>query len=89
MSSAPRFAPSNLNWTPATPTLSEAVAFKIMVPATVWLLRGEIMETIGGVVSTPTLKLIINSFEIETADVVKVKSFEVARFPTASFDLTL
>src|SRR5207245_9838417 len=35
VSSASRLPPSSWNWTPATPTLSEAVAETVMVPVTV------------------------------------------------------
>ena len=54
VSSAPRFAPSSLNWTPATPTLSLAVAFTSIVPLTVAPLAGEEMDTVGAVVSAVT-----------------------------------
>lgn len=49
MSSDPRFTPSNLNCTPATPTLSDALAVTETVPLTVPV--GEESETNGGVVS--------------------------------------
>src|SRR5205809_7047992 len=49
--SAPRLAPSSRNCTPATPTLSEALAVTVTVPDTVWPLLGEVMLTVGGVVS--------------------------------------
>ena len=48
---APRFAPSSLNWTDATPTLSEAVAETVTEPETVALSAGAVSETVGGVVS--------------------------------------
>src|SRR5258708_4600166 len=51
VSSAPRFAPSMLNCTPATPTLSAALAVTVTVADTVWPLLGEVMLTVGGVVS--------------------------------------
>src|SRR5258708_438407 len=51
VSSAPRFAPSMLNCTPATPTLSAALAVTVTVADTVWPLLGEVMLTAGGVVS--------------------------------------
>ena len=51
MSSAPRLAPSSLNWTPATPTLSEAEAEIVIVPETVEPLAGEVMEIDGASVS--------------------------------------
>jgi len=49
VSSVPRFAPSSLNWTPETATLSEALAETVIVPATVAPEAGEEMETVGGV----------------------------------------
>ena len=47
----PRLAPSSLNWTPTTPTLSVAVAATVIGPATVAAAAGAVMETAGGVVS--------------------------------------
>src|SRR5206468_1123308 len=49
--SAPRLAPSSLNCTPATPTLSVALAETVTVPVTVAPLDGAVRETVGGVVS--------------------------------------
>jgi len=49
--SAPKFAPSNLNCTPTTPTLSEALAVTVIVPDTVAPLLGAVMDTVGAVVS--------------------------------------
>ena len=51
VSSAPKFVPSILNCTPATPTLSEALAVIVTVAGTVAPLLGEVMLTVGGVVS--------------------------------------
>src|SRR3989442_11784762 len=51
VSSAARFAPSSLNWTPATPTLSLAVALTVIVLLTVVPLDGALIVTLGGVVS--------------------------------------
>src|SRR2546428_3618930 len=67
VTSVPRLAPSSLNWTPTTPTLSVALAEAVTVPATADPEAGAVIETIGGVRSS----------------VVKVKSPEVARFPVA------
>ena len=51
-SSVPRLAPFTLNWTPATPILSEAEAVIWMLEgARVTPLIGEVMETVGAVVS--------------------------------------
>ena len=51
VSSVPRFAPSNLNCTPTTPTLSLALADTVMVPDTVAPLVGAVMETVGAMAS--------------------------------------
>src|SRR5437773_2579081 len=50
-SSTPRLAPSSRNCTPTTPTLSEALAVTLVVPPTVAPETGEVMLTVGGVVS--------------------------------------
>ena len=52
MISEPVLEPSNLNWTPATPTLSVALAETVTEdPETVAPLDGAVRETDGGVVS--------------------------------------
>src|SRR5947208_1016940 len=52
VSSAPRLAPSSLNCTPATPTLSVALAETVTdEPDTVALFAGALKETAGGVES--------------------------------------
>ena len=51
VSSAPSCEPSTKNCTRATPTLSAAVAVTIVVPETVAPLDGDVMATVGGVVS--------------------------------------
>ena len=51
VSSAPRFAPSRRNCTPATPTLSEALADTVTVPVTVAPSAGAVTPTVGAVVS--------------------------------------
>ncbi len=52
VSSAPWLPPSILNWTPATATLSEALAVRdTPLPETVAPLLGAVMLTVGGVVS--------------------------------------
>src|SRR5439155_1699744 len=43
--------PLYLNWTPATPTLSEASAVTVIVPETVAPDAGDVIRTVGGVVS--------------------------------------
>ena len=72
VSSAPRLFPSNLNCTPATPTLSEALADTVTVPETVDPLAGAVMDTVGGVVSAAVLLTVTLTGE------------EVLRFPAAS-----
>ena len=51
MSSLPRAWPSRRNCTPATPTLSEAVAETVTVLETVAPEAGAVIETVGAVVS--------------------------------------
>src|SRR5438128_134778 len=68
VSSAPILTPSTRNCTPATPTLSAAVAETVTVPDTVAPTTGAVIDTVGGVPSS----------------VVKVKSPDVARLPAAS-----
>ena len=51
VSSGPRFAPSSLNCTPDTPTLSAALADTVNEPDTVAPLAGAVRETVGAVVS--------------------------------------
>lgn len=51
VSSLPMLVPSTLNCTPATPTLSDAVAATLTVPDTVELFAGEVIETVGPEVS--------------------------------------
>ena len=52
MSSAPKLAPSNRNCTPATPTLSAAVADTVTAePDTVAPFAGAVIDTVGTVVS--------------------------------------
>src|SRR5947209_2341469 len=48
-SSAPSGDPSSVNWTPATPTSSAAVADTVVVPDTVASETGEVIATVGGV----------------------------------------
>ena len=51
VSSAPAGDPFTKNWTPATPTLSEALADSVTVPETVAPFDGAVTDTVGGVVS--------------------------------------
>src|SRR5882672_6841923 len=73
VSSAPRAVPSEKNCTPATPTLSEALADTAIVPETVAPLAGAVMLTAGGVVSGGG-----------PLDTITVTAAEVVRFPAAS-----
>src|SRR5207248_818390 len=54
VSSAPRVAPSSRNCTPATPTLSEALAETVTGPETVSPSAGAVSDTAGAVVSETT-----------------------------------
>src|SRR5438874_6587001 len=56
VSSAPRFAPSKRNWTPTTPTLSDALADTTTAgPDTVDPPAGAVIATAGAVVSLNTV----------------------------------
>ena len=55
--SGPRLEPSSRNCTPATATLSDALAVTATVPETVAPCAGVVMETVGGVVSAVPLAL--------------------------------
>src|SRR3989442_1790108 len=66
--SAPRLAPSSLNCTPTTPTLSVALAETVIVPETVAPATGAVSATVGGVVSGG-------------AAVLKAKMSEAAKTP--------
>src|SRR3989344_6962664 len=55
VSSAPTLAPSTLNCTPTTPTLSDALADRVTVPETVAPSAGAMRETVGLVVSPPVV----------------------------------
>ena len=59
VTSAPRLAPSSLNCTPTTPTLSVAVAETVTVPATVAPAAGAVIETAGGVASFTTVNTLV------------------------------
>ena len=55
VSSVPRLATPTLNWTPATPTLSEAAAVRLTVPVRVEPPEGEVIEIAGAIVSALVL----------------------------------
>src|SRR5439155_9632550 len=59
VTSAPRFAPSSLNCTPTTPTLSVALAETVTVPETEAPATGAVMETAGGVASFTTVNTLV------------------------------
>ena len=73
VNAAPSALPSTLNWTLATPTLSDALAVIEIVPVTVELLAGAVMETMGAIVS-----FVATVFETVTL------TDAVAEFPAAS-----
>src|SRR5436190_2095783 len=54
VSSFPTWVPSRRNLTPATPTLSAAVAARVIVPVTAASAAGDVTETVGAVGSPPT-----------------------------------
>ncbi|MBX4200270.1 hypothetical protein KW790_02320 [Candidatus Parcubacteria bacterium] len=56
---------STLKVTPAIPALSEAEAVKLIVPETVPPV-GEVIETVGGVVSVTTLEIVTVIDEVFT-----------------------
>ena len=68
-SSVPNCCPSSRNWTTRTPPASEALAVTVSVPETVEPEAGDVMLTVGGVVSF---------------DTVTVTPAEVVRLPAAS-----
>src|SRR5918996_428498 len=55
VSSAPRLEPSRRNWTPAMPTLSEALAVTVTVFDTVAPDEGDVIKTVGEVISLNTV----------------------------------
>ena len=57
VSGAPSAAPSRVNWTLVTPTLSEALACTLIVPETVAPPAGAVTATVGGDVSLVTVAL--------------------------------
>lgn len=71
MIATPVFAPSTLNCTLATATLSDAVAVTFTVPESVAFAAGDVTETLGATVS---------------ATVVDVMSTLVTEFPPESVD---
>ena len=73
VSSAPKLTLSILNCTPTTPTLSEALALKLVVPETLAPETGDVMLTVGGVVSAE-----------DPLATVTVTGSEVVRLPAAS-----
>ena len=54
VTSLPMFAPSSLNWTPATPTVSPAAAVTETVLETVAPLVGAVIATVGAVATVAT-----------------------------------
>src|SRR5262245_50033734 len=63
-SSAPRFAPSSMNWTPTTPTLSDANADTVTREDGDEPCGGVMMETVGEVVSAPLLTATVTPAEV-------------------------
>ena len=61
VSSPPTLVPSTLNCTPATPTLSAALAAKFTVPDTVAPAAGAVTDTVGAWVSGAALETVIDT----------------------------
>jgi hypothetical protein len=53
----PVLTPSTLNWTPATATLSVALAVRLAFPDKVAFAAGDVIATLGDVVSVPDVVL--------------------------------
>ena len=68
----PRLTPSSLNWTPATPTLSVALADTVTVPLTVAPARGTVIAIVGGVVSASAVPLPVATAELLPPFAVKL-----------------
>src|SRR5688572_27227255 len=68
VSSVPAFAPSTLNWTPTTRTLSDALALSVTVPDTVAPLAGAVSATDGACVSPlpPLLTVTVRIADVVT-----------------------
>ena len=77
VSSVPRLAPSSLNWTPATPTLSEANATRETEPWMVEPVIGFVMEIFGAVKSVDTC--VVAPAEVDWLEL----------FPAASYAATV
>ena len=78
VSSAPRLAPSRRNCTPATPTLSDALAVTFTEPDTVAPAAGAVRATVGGVLS--------GAGGLATEKLARVS--EVVAFPAVSWQRT-
>ena len=72
MTWTPRFTPSSMNWTPATPTLSVALADTVTLPLTVAPARGPVIAIVGGVVSASAAPLPIAIAELLPPFAVKL-----------------
>ena len=68
----PRFTPSSMNWTPATPTLSVALAETVTLPVTVAPARGAVIAIVGGVVSVGAAPLPVAIAELLLPFAVKL-----------------
>ena len=90
MSSAPRLAPSNWNCTPATPTLSLALAETVMLPETVAAFAGADIETVGGVVSALETVTVTEAMEVfPAASRARALSVWLPLLTVVLFQLTL
>ena len=74
----PKFEPSTKNCTLVTPTLSEALALRVVTPETVAPLDGAVMATVGGVVS-PEVVLLTVTVTLALVAVFPAASLAMAR----------
>jgi hypothetical protein len=79
----PTAAPSTLNCTQATPTLSKALAESVIVPFTVCPALGETTDTVGGTLS---VNRIVNEidWELVPIDAVTVADWEAVTTAAAT-----
>jgi hypothetical protein len=68
----PRLTPSSLNWTPATPILSVALADTVTLPLTVAPASGAVIAIVGGVVSAAAAPLPVAIAELLPPFAVKL-----------------
>src|SRR6266705_770178 len=90
VTAAPALRPSSWNCTPATPTLSEALAVTLIVPETVAPEAGELMLTVGPVASKLTLLSVLVEavFGLPAASCAMPAAMEAMIVPAVLMPLT-